>query len=189
MSRRVWRSRCRPAQHRVRSRAARARDGARRSTRRDRGQRAHDRHQRATVGTRERVADCGRPVEARRWRNERVRSCAQRHLRRDPREESKRDFQINHPRSGGNGYFDLLDFDRQKGIGTDPRYDARFDAIELWNGRNVAQRNAVLEDVLALLRTNHPVTITGTTDTHGMVGQEAGYPRTYLRMKDDDLGA
>ncbi len=96
-------------------------------------------------------------------------------------------FQVNHPRSGGNGYFDLLGFDRASGVGTDARYDARFDAVEVWNGRNVAQRNAVLEDVMALLRTSHPTTITGTTDTHGMVGQEAGYPRTYVRMKDDDL--
>lgn len=98
-------------------------------------------------------------------------------------------FQINHPRSGGNGYFDLLDFDRKLGVGTDARYDARFDAVEVWNGRNVPQRAAVLEDVMSLLRTSHPVTITGTTDTHGMVGQEAGYPRTYVRMKDDDIGA
>jgi hypothetical protein len=98
-------------------------------------------------------------------------------------------FMINHPRSGGNGYFDLLDFDRSKGVGTDPRYDANFDALEVWNGRNVAQRGAVIEDALALLRTSHPVTIVGTTDTHGMVGQEAGYPRTYVRGKDDALDA
>ena len=98
-------------------------------------------------------------------------------------------FMINHPRSGGNGYFDLLDFDRSKGVGTDPRYDANFDAVEVWNGRNVAQRGAVLEDALALLRTSHPTTIVGTTDTHGMVGQEAGYPRTYVRAKDDALDA
>ncbi|HEY1956243.1 MAG TPA: CehA/McbA family metallohydrolase [Polyangiaceae bacterium] len=97
--------------------------------------------------------------------------------------------QVNHPRSGSNGYFDLLDFDRATGAGTDPRYDPDFDAIELWNGRNVAQRSAVLDDTKSLLRNSHPVTITGTTDTHGMVGQEAGYPRTYVKLKDDDLGA
>ncbi len=98
-------------------------------------------------------------------------------------------FMINHPRSGGNGYFDLLDFDRAKGVGTDPRYDGRFDALEVWNGRNVAQRGAVLEDALAMLRTSHPTTLIGTTDTHGMVTQEAGYPRTYVRAKDDALDA
>jgi hypothetical protein len=95
--------------------------------------------------------------------------------------------QINHPRSGRNGYFDVLDFDRALGRGTDPAYDPDFDAIEIWTGRNVAQRGAVLEDVEALLRTGHPVTITGTTDTHGMVGQEAGFPRTYVRTSEKDL--
>ena len=97
--------------------------------------------------------------------------------------------QVNHPRSGRNGYFDLLDFDRATGVGGDPAYVADFDAIELWSGRSIAQRSAVLGDVVALLRTSHPVTITGTTDTHGMVGQEAGYPRTYVRMKEDGLAS
>ena len=96
--------------------------------------------------------------------------------------------QINHPRSGRNGYFDLLDFDRATGVGTDPAYDPNFDAVEIWTGRAVAQRGAVLDDVLALIRTSHPTTITGTTDTHGMVGQEAGYPRTYVRANDKGLG-
>ena len=97
-------------------------------------------------------------------------------------------FMINHPRSGGNGYFDLLDFDRATGSSNDARWESKFDAVELWNGRNVAQRGAVLEDVMSLLRNSHPTTITGTTDTHGMVGQEAGYPRTYVKAKDDALG-
>lgn len=97
--------------------------------------------------------------------------------------------QVNHPRSGRNGYFDLLDFDRATGVGGDPAYVADFDAIELWSGRSIAQRSAVFGDVLALLRTSHPVTITGVTDTHGMVGQEAGYPRTYVKTNDKDLGA
>lgn len=96
-------------------------------------------------------------------------------------------FMINHPRSGGNGYFDLLDFDRATGSSADARWESKFDAVELWNGRNVAQRGAVLEDVMSLLRNGHPTTITGTTDTHGMVGQEAGYPRTYVKAKDDAL--
>ncbi len=93
--------------------------------------------------------------------------------------------QINHPRAGRTGYFDQYDFDRKRGIGADPGYDARFDAIEVWNGRNVVARNAVLIDVLSLLANGHPVTLTGNTDTHGVVGQECGYPRTYVRVKSD----
>jgi hypothetical protein len=93
--------------------------------------------------------------------------------------------QVNHPRSGNNGYFDLLDFQATTGVGTKPGYDAAFDAIEVWNGRNVEARGKVRDDFFALLRTGHPVTATANTDTHGIVGQEAGYPRTYVRVTDD----
>ncbi len=90
--------------------------------------------------------------------------------------------QINHPRSGKNGYFDQLGFDPSKGVGSGPGYDASFDAIEVWNGRVVEHRTRVLEDYWALLRTGHPVTPIADTDTHGIVGEEPGYPRTYVRL-------
>ncbi len=94
-------------------------------------------------------------------------------------------FQINHPRTGVTGYFDQLGFDAKTGVGKDPGYDPDFDALEVWNGRNVDARDKVLADFFALLRTRHPVTATADTDTHGVVGQEAGYPRTYVRVPDD----
>jgi hypothetical protein len=98
--------------------------------------------------------------------------------------------QVNHPRSGTNGYFDQLGFDPKTGVGTGAGYDADFDALEVWNGRNVDARMKVLDDFLALLRTSHPVTAIADTDTHGIVGQEAGLPRTYVRVtKDDALDA
>jgi hypothetical protein len=93
--------------------------------------------------------------------------------------------QVNHPRSGKNGYFDLTGFDPKAGEGVPPGYDAHFDAIEVWNGRNVEARARVLGDLFALLRTGHAVTAVANTDTHGIVGQEAGYPRTYVRVADD----
>jgi hypothetical protein len=93
--------------------------------------------------------------------------------------------QINHPRSGVSGYFDLMHFDPATGTATGAGYDARFDALEVWNGRNLDARDRVLVDFLALLRTGQPVTPTADTDTHGIVGQEAGYPRTYVRVADD----
>lgn len=93
--------------------------------------------------------------------------------------------QINHPRTNVTGYFDQLGFDPKTGAGTDPGYDAGFDALEVWNGRNVAGREKVLADFFALLRTSHPVTPTADSDTHGVVGHEAGYPRTWVRVPDD----
>jgi hypothetical protein len=93
--------------------------------------------------------------------------------------------QVNHPRSGRNGYFDLLGFDPSRGVGTDPAYEAAFDAVEVWNGHNVEARGKVIDDWRSLLRNGHAVTATANTDTHGIVGQEAGYPRTYVRVADD----
>jgi hypothetical protein len=93
--------------------------------------------------------------------------------------------QINHPRTGITGYFDQLGFDRARGVGAGAGYDAQFDALEVWNGRNVEARAGVIDDWRALLRTGHPVTATADTDTHGIVGQEAGYPRTMVRVQDD----
>ena len=90
--------------------------------------------------------------------------------------------QVNHPRSGINGYFDQLGFDPKTGVGTGSGYDASFDAIEVWNGRVVAHRTKVLDDYFALLRTSHPVTPIADTDTHGIVGEEPGYPRTFVRL-------
>src|SRR5262249_34830106 len=75
--------------------------------------------------------------------------------------------------------------DRARGEGTEPGYDAAFDALEVWNGRNVESRMPVIDDWRALLRTGHPVTATADTDTHGIVGQEPGYPRTMVRVDDD----
>ena len=89
--------------------------------------------------------------------------------------------QVNHPRTGLTGYFDQYRLDPATGEGRDPDYDPGFDALEVWNGRNVDARAKLLDDYFTLLRTKHVVTATADTDTHGIVGQEAGYPRTYVR--------
>ncbi|MBS2014444.1 MAG: CehA/McbA family metallohydrolase [Deltaproteobacteria bacterium] len=99
---------------------------------------------------------------------------------------SPRVIQVNHPRSGSNGYFDLLGFDPKTATATGQGYAADFDALEVWNGRNVEARAKVLDDFMALLRTGHPVTAIADTDTHGVVGHEAGLPRTYVRVSKDD---
>ena len=62
--------------------------------------------------------------------------------------------QINHPRSGANGYFHLLGFDSKSAFGTAPGYVAAFDAIEVWNGRDVRHRTTALRRLFRLLRTS-----------------------------------
>ena len=92
--------------------------------------------------------------------------------------------QLNHPRAWNIGYFDIAKFDPKTGTGGVPWYDDRFDAIEIWNGRNVESRDKVRADYFSLLLHGHVLTATANTDTHGVVGQEAGYPRTYVRVSD-----
>jgi len=99
---------------------------------------------------------------------------------------SPRVVQVNHPRSGSNGYFDLLGFDPKTATAIGAGYAADFDALEVWNGRNVEARAKVIDDFFALLRTSKPVTAIADTDTHGIVGHEAGLPRTYVRVAKDD---
>jgi hypothetical protein len=93
--------------------------------------------------------------------------------------------QINHPRSGANGYFDQLGFDPKTGTAKGAGFDPVFDAIEVWNGRVVAHRTKVLDDYFALLALGRPVTPIADTDTHGILGEEPGYPRTYVRVTND----
>ena len=53
-------------------------------------------------------------------------------------------------RTGVSGYFDQYKFDRATGVGSDPGYDAAFDALEVWNGRNAEARAPVIDDFFAL---------------------------------------
>lgn len=92
--------------------------------------------------------------------------------------------QVNHPRSGKTGYFDLYGFDAATGRATKQGWDDGFDAVEVWSGRFVASRARVIADWTALLLAGHPVAPTANTDTHGVVGREAGYPRTYVAVDD-----
>ncbi|WP_437925497.1 hypothetical protein WMF37_41600 [Sorangium sp. So ce291] len=62
------------------------------------------------------------------------------------------------------------------------------DAVEVWTGREAAARDRALEELWALLRASRPVTPTATSDTHGLLGAEAGYPRTYIAVANDDPG-
>jgi hypothetical protein len=62
-----------------------------------------------------------------------------------------------------------------------------FDAVEVWNGRNQLDAEGVLLDWLALLRGGARITATANSDSHSIVQQEVGYPRTCFRAADDDV--
>jgi hypothetical protein len=101
--------------------------------------------------------------------------------------------QVNHPRMQPNiGYFETLGLDSRTGLATSPAYDPGFDAIEVFNGFFIGQIDAVeaiLQDYMGLLGTGSRYVATGSSDSHTVAFQWAGYPRTYVHVGDGyDVG-
>jgi hypothetical protein len=92
--------------------------------------------------------------------------------------------QVNHPRiEGGIGYFDVTEYDAQHDDGS-PLWSDDFDAIEVWNGFDLARwdnMQRVFSEWLAMLEHGHRVVATGASDSHTIRSEGAGYPRTYVR--------
>lgn len=87
--------------------------------------------------------------------------------------------QVNHPRSGvPTGMFDVVGFDPVTARATRGDMAATFDVLEVWNGRTVHAVDTVLLDWFALLRAGARITGTANSDSHAIVVQEIGYPRT-----------
>ena len=95
---------------------------------------------------------------------------------RDP----SRVLQVNHPRLPmGIGYFELFRFDPKKPPPPGMRTD--FDTLEVYNGYDLERPlrvEAVLRDWYALLGFGHRYAATGSSDSHRIQYQWAGYPRT-----------
>lgn len=104
-------------------------------------------------------------------------------LREDPLDKV---VQVNHPRAGVTGFFDLLHLTFDKGVPVaDPNFDDSFDAIEAFNGKRIEEAEKTIEDWMAFAARGKRYTLTGNSDTHALVFQEAGYPRNFVRMADD----
>ena len=89
--------------------------------------------------------------------------------------------QVNHPRlPSGIGYFHVVGFDPKVGrVPAGMRTD--FDTLEVYNGYDLATRTRteqVLEDWFALLNLGKHIWATGSSDSHRIQYQWAGYPRT-----------
>lgn len=96
--------------------------------------------------------------------------------------------QVNHPRRGGSGLFNSIDFDTdtatalrdpaELGLDGADLNDFSFDAIEVANGKS-DPFDETFADWLALVSIGHPAAATGSSDSHG-VSQFAGGSRTYV---------
>jgi hypothetical protein len=96
---------------------------------------------------------------------------------------------VHHPRlDPGVGYFILGQFDPHSDRAGRPGFSFDFDAIEVLNGYQDPARRSVdrtIDDWLGLLNHGHIVTATGNSDTHHLTYNMGGYPRNYIRVKDD----
>lgn len=92
--------------------------------------------------------------------------------------------QVNHPRAPGPmGMFNLVHLDPATGRG-DAGFTPDFHALEIWNGRYQSAIDAVVADWLSLLRGGARITPTANSDSHAIVTQEAGWPRTCVAVPD-----
>jgi hypothetical protein len=104
-------------------------------------------------------------------------------LRSDPKDPV---VQVNHPRAGGLGYFDLCALNPVTAEPGDPAYSGDFDAVEVVNGKRLYQVAQVLNDWYNLLNAGHLLVAVGNTDTHQIFSQEIGYPRNFVHTGTDD---
>jgi hypothetical protein len=97
--------------------------------------------------------------------------------------------QVNHPRMPPKiGYFDQTAFDARSGEGA-PELAEDFDAVEAHNGIWLESPNKVREglvDLVGLARRGKKVCATGNSDSHKMLFEEPGYPRTYVLASSPD---
>jgi hypothetical protein len=100
--------------------------------------------------------------------------------------------QMNHPRMGSIGYFELLRFDPRDVAGWragSPLVEMGFDAIEVFNGDDYAKPDEVarvMHDWYALLEAGVHITATGNSDSHKITYHECGVPRNLVQVGDDD---
>jgi hypothetical protein len=94
--------------------------------------------------------------------------------------------QVNHPRLEPNiGYFDHMGVDPVTRRATGP-YSDDFDTLEVWNGFDLARMANVernLAEWIGMLARGSRVVATGSSDSHTLRSEWAGYPRTYVRVE------
>jgi hypothetical protein len=93
--------------------------------------------------------------------------------------------QVNHPRAGYIGYFDLMKLSARTGTTADRRFAPDFDGSEVVSFGWKRETEAVLEDWFGMLRRGRHVTATGNSDSHTIFVREVGWPRTYACVDDD----
>ncbi|HMA53836.1 MAG TPA: CehA/McbA family metallohydrolase, partial [Acidobacteriota bacterium] len=98
--------------------------------------------------------------------------------------------QLNHPRSGGLGYFNNYGLDPEKAAFAAAPFDPGFDVMEAMNGATFGGDNRrAIDDWFHLVNRGYPIRIVGSSDAHGVDGGETGYSRTFVLMAESAAGA
>ena len=96
---------------------------------------------------------------------------------------------VHHPRLDKEvGYFTLGGLDPHRDRSEKRGFSFDFDAVEVLNGYQDPVRRSVdktIDDWLGLLNHGHLVTATGNSDTHHLTYNIGGYPRNFVRVRDD----
>jgi len=89
--------------------------------------------------------------------------------------------QIDHPRDPDVGYLALVGFVRDASPSSiESILGLGFQCFEVWSGKDVKSREVALRDWIRLLGIGYSPTATGGSGSTSFVGDEPGYPRTYV---------
>ena len=100
--------------------------------------------------------------------------------------------QVNHPRMPGVGYFQLGELDTKTGVAQNPGFSFAFDTLEVTNGFDLENPTVLetnLREWFELLNLGRRYTAVGNSDSHRLIYQWAGWPRTYVKVPDQQPGA
>jgi hypothetical protein len=100
--------------------------------------------------------------------------------------------QVNHPWSPGYGYFRRAVLNERTGAHWRKQFSFDFDLIEVVNGYELGSADLPWKNLrryFDLLNLGRRYTAVGSSDSHKLTNEWAGYPRTYVRVADDRPGA
>jgi hypothetical protein len=92
--------------------------------------------------------------------------------------------QVNHARLEHSGFFDFAKLDAATGKAANAFSDD-FDAMEVFNGFELERPEKLrtcAQDLVAFARRGKRIAATGNSDSHALLFQEPGYPRTWVRV-------
>jgi hypothetical protein len=96
--------------------------------------------------------------------------------------------QVNHPWRPGYGYFHRAVLNERTGTHWRKQFSFDFDLIEVINGYELGTSDVFMKNLrryFDLLNLGHRYTAVGSSDSHKLTNEWAGYPRTYVRVSDD----